>query len=552
MTFSPPSRCRGTSITAVSVECCLDSIVRSLSPLTSSPLADACTRWDESFIIRWENKNANFELLAPDVFNRMPQPHTMQFTNITETSSKDGLTIIECKRGGDVFSDSHSNWLQTVSANPEAMLFKFVPITSLLYRGADILVMRSIYIYAASHSNNPTLEDLQCFLEFQVPRTWAPTIFKLVTGLRLFLEGKKCNRLAMHVQHLSSLPDTITHTLSKSNMTCRPFQLRGSDEYDSKAQFLDPVRWKRYSNICSSVVKRDPNWLNQEPAGGVFIVTGPQLISKGKWPKTILHLRTEAEQAASCNINCGVFLTPHQSQVSPQSFRKYVDTDEVLTELYVTLAEKLHRLAVQLVADASVLESVQIAEVESRFATAVSEFGEIQLHGRVKDGVPHLTKVGAFEVDAFLTLTGYHSHGLDYIAGKTKPGCVEKMKDASQKEKGVTLGYCTERRPITISKKKVSGAEIVKMIIYTKTEDDEVYAEVSRIRKPQKKVQVLNEIEASLGWRVFYAWVGDHLCGDSDLPAWSGVTCSAQGDYRVVSELVVLEKPISHFSAYHS
>ncbi|GJX93189.1 reverse transcriptase domain-containing protein [Tanacetum coccineum] len=28
----------------------------------------------------------------------------------------------------------------------------------------------------------------------------------------------------------------------------------------------------------------------------------------------------------------------------------------------------------------------------------VSEFGEIQLHGRVKDGVPHLTKVGAFEV----------------------------------------------------------------------------------------------------------------------------------------------------------
>ncbi|GJR63009.1 hypothetical protein Tco_1505171 [Tanacetum coccineum] len=55
--------------------------------------------------------------------------------------------------------------------------------------------------------------------------------------------------------------------------------------------------------------------------------------------------------------------------------------------------------------------------------------------------------------------------------------------------------------------------------------------------KDARSVQVLNEIEASLGWRVFYAWVGDHLCGDSDLPAWSGVTCSAQGDYRVVSEL---------------
>ncbi|GJZ03698.1 MACPF domain-containing protein-like protein [Tanacetum coccineum] len=141
----------------------------------------------------------------------------MQFTNITETSSKDGLTIIECKRGGDVFSDSHSNWLQTVSANPKAMLFKFVPITSLL-----------------------------------------------------------------------NVTDHI--------------QLRGSDEYDSKAQFLDRVRWKRYSNICSSVVKRDPNWLNQEPAGGVFIVTGAQLISKGKWPKTILHLRLHFTHIPNCTI----------------------------------------------------------------------------------------------------------------------------------------------------------------------------------------------------------------------------------------------------------
>ncbi|PWA93902.1 hypothetical protein CTI12_AA065600 [Artemisia annua] len=121
---------------------------------------------------------------------------------------------------------------------------------------------------------------------------------------------------------------------------------------------------------------------------------------------------------------------------------------EVLTELYVTLAEKLHRLAVQLVADGSGAESVkitytssratddldtplvrnlvakgirneerlildgssekpleiivQIAQVKSRFAIAVSEFGEIKLQGRVKDGVPHLTKVGAFEVDVRL------------------------------------------------------------------------------------------------------------------------------------------------------
>ncbi|GKA35189.1 leucine-rich repeat, cysteine-containing subtype protein [Tanacetum coccineum] len=121
---------------------------------------------------------------------------------------------------------------------------------------------------------------------------------------------------------------------------------------------------------------------------------------------------------------------------------------EVLTKQYLKLAEKLHRLAVQLVADGSDAGSVKItytssrltddidtplvrslvassirneewdtlgwssekpleiivrvANVKSRFATAVSEFDDIKLQGRVKDGVPHLTKVGAFEVDVSL------------------------------------------------------------------------------------------------------------------------------------------------------
>jgi hypothetical protein len=43
-----------------------------------------------------------------------------------------GLTIICTKRGGDVFTNSLSNGLQTVTARPEAILFRFAPITSLL------------------------------------------------------------------------------------------------------------------------------------------------------------------------------------------------------------------------------------------------------------------------------------------------------------------------------------------------------------------------------------------------------------------------------------
>ncbi|KAJ8445516.1 hypothetical protein Cgig2_031329 [Carnegiea gigantea] len=55
----------------------------------------------------------------------------------------------------------------------------------------------------------------------------------------------------------------------------------------------------------------------------------------------------------------------------------------------------------------------------------------------------------------------------------------------------------------------------------------------------KRDVKALNEIKSSLGWRVVYSWVGDDPCGDGDLPPWSGVTCSVQGDYRVVTELEV-------------
>ncbi|GFZ12136.1 leucine-rich repeat (LRR) family protein [Actinidia rufa] len=54
----------------------------------------------------------------------------------------------------------------------------------------------------------------------------------------------------------------------------------------------------------------------------------------------------------------------------------------------------------------------------------------------------------------------------------------------------------------------------------------------------EEEVKALNDIKASLGWRVVYAWAGDDPCGDGDIPPWSGVTCSTLGDdYKVVTEL---------------
>ncbi|VVA99236.1 unnamed protein product [Arabis nemorensis] len=46
--------------------------------------------------------------------------------------------------------------------------------------------------------------------------------------------------------------------------------------------------------------------------------------------------------------------------------------------------------------------TVQLGNVESKFASALSESGEVKVQGMVKDGVPHLTKVGSFEVDVSL------------------------------------------------------------------------------------------------------------------------------------------------------
>ncbi|KAM7489217.1 hypothetical protein LguiB_026701 [Lonicera macranthoides] len=281
-----------------------------------------------------ERKTRDGKQKVPEVFNRILQSHTMQFTSITETSSKDGLTLIWSKRGGDVFSHSHSKWLQTVSANPEAIIFKFVPITSLLtgVPGSGYL-SHAINLYLRY---KPAAEDLQYFLEFQVPRQWAPLFCELplrhqrrkpscpslqfsfmgpkihvsssqvsigdkpVIGLRLYLEGNKCNRLAIHVQHLSSLPSMMTFGSDNANPTVSS-QWRGSDSYDSRSQFLEPVRWKRYSNVCTSVVKHDPNWLTAQ-TDGVFVVTGAQLISKGKWPKTVLHLRLFFSYLPNCII----------------------------------------------------------------------------------------------------------------------------------------------------------------------------------------------------------------------------------------------------------
>lgn len=106
----------------------------------------------------------------------------------------------------------------------------------------------------------------------------------------------------------------MTSTSADHSIT-KPCQWRGSDDYESSQQFLEPVRWKRFSNVCSSVVKHDPRWINGE-SSGVFIVTGAQLVSKGKWPKTVLHLRLLYTHLPNCTIR------KTEWAVAPEASRK--------------------------------------------------------------------------------------------------------------------------------------------------------------------------------------------------------------------------------------
>lgn len=254
---------------------------------------------------------------APQAFNVFdPQP--IGFNSYSAISSKDGISVICSKRGGDTTMSSHCEWLPTVPSMPDAVHFSFIPITSLLkgVPGRGFL-SHAINLYMRY---KPPISDLQYFLDFQGHKLWAPVHndlplgpntsksiptlslqFKLmgpkllvntsqvtsgkrpVTGMRLYLEGMKCNRLAIHLQHLSNTPILLQNKIADSPTW------RGSEEV-SDDRFFEPIQWKKFSHVCTAPVKYDPNWTTTRD-DSAFIVTGVQLHVKKHDSKTVLHLR---------------------------------------------------------------------------------------------------------------------------------------------------------------------------------------------------------------------------------------------------------------------
>ncbi|KAL8103705.1 MACPF domain-containing protein NSL1-like [Apium graveolens] len=270
---------------------------------------------DKSSGTQKEGKSLNWDLKVP-FSNTLRSP-------VVSLSKNDDLLSIRIRRGGFDAGQSHQKWLSTVSQYPSAISMSFVPISSLLsgVRGSGFL-SHAINLYLRY---KPPMEELQQFLEFQVPRQWAPAYGDLplaprrqkqaspslkftfmgpklyvntvkvdsenrpVTGMRLYLEGKKSDHLAIHLQHLSTLPKTLQLS---DDLSYEPY-----DEPAEKG-YLEAVKWSIFSHVCTQPVQYNGARIDDSAS----IVTKAWFEVKGIGMKKVLYLRLGFSVVASARI----------------------------------------------------------------------------------------------------------------------------------------------------------------------------------------------------------------------------------------------------------
>ncbi|XP_054778049.1 MACPF domain-containing protein NSL1-like isoform X2 [Prosopis cineraria] len=242
-------------------------------------------------------------------------------------STNEDLISISVRKGGIVgIHQHHKEWLSTISQSPDAISMLFVPITSLLSsRSGHGFLSHAMNLYLRY---KPHIEELRQFLEFQLPRQWSPLYddlplgfrprhkknkssslqftfcgFKLyvntikvdsgsrpVTGIRLFLEGRKSDHLAVHLQHLSNLPQILKISCDRG--------CEYDDEPIDKA-YLEPVKWKKFSHVYTAPVLYNSSLDDEPPA----IVTKAWLEVKHVKRREVLFLRLGFSLVESAKIH---------------------------------------------------------------------------------------------------------------------------------------------------------------------------------------------------------------------------------------------------------
>ncbi|WCJ27825.1 MAC/Perforin domain-containing protein [Euphorbia peplus] len=255
-----------------------------------------------------------------------PQP-----TNTPYLTGKEDVTVIFRRRGGDDLEQNHTRWARTVKSSPDVIEMTFVPIIDLLggLPGKEHLT-RAIGLYL---EYKPKIEELRYFLEFQIPRLWAPSqenfpghlrkepvcpslhfsmmgakLFvsqeqisvgrKPVTGMRLSLEGVKQNRLSIHIQHLAYLPKILLPYWDAHVPIGAP-KWQGPEEQDSR--WFEPIKWKNFSHVSSAPIESQPDSFIGD-LSCVYIVTGAQL---GVWDfgsRNVLYMKLLYSRLPGCTI----------------------------------------------------------------------------------------------------------------------------------------------------------------------------------------------------------------------------------------------------------
>ncbi|KAK4418849.1 MACPF domain-containing protein CAD1 [Sesamum alatum] len=278
-----------------------------------------------SGLLKYKDKGSD-----PSLFNSQgiyPQPAGAPYLS---GSGKEDVTVIFRRRGGDDLEQSHTQWARTVRSSPDVIQMSFFPITELLdgVRGKEYLA-RAIALYL---EYKPQIEELRYFLEFQVPRIWAPVQDRFpgqqrkepvcpslqfsmmgqklyvsqeqisvgrkpVTGMRLCLEGSKQNRLCVHLQHLASLPK-ILQPYWDTHVAIGAPKWQGPEEQDSR--WFEPVKWKKFSHVSTAPIENPETFIGD--LTGVYIVTGAQL---GVWDfgsRNVLHMKLLYSRLPGCTI----------------------------------------------------------------------------------------------------------------------------------------------------------------------------------------------------------------------------------------------------------
>uniref|UniRef100_J3LGV3 MACPF domain-containing protein n=1 Tax=Oryza brachyantha TaxID=4533 RepID=J3LGV3_ORYBR len=262
----------------------------------------------------------------------------------TLVSSKEGVTVIYSKRGGNTTvtgGPSHSEWLLTVPAMPDVINVKLVPITSLIRGMAGTgFLSHAINLYLRY---KPPVADLRYFLDFQHHCMWVPVLGELplgpcsnrqgsspalhfsllgsklyvsssevvvpklpVTGMRLHLEGKKNN--SGFYYSCSTTEERARDAGNVLHLRLLYAELPGHAVVQSK--------WARGAAAPTPLSGKSSSFLPMSFSGSTSGGAGEGGPEQGGLPVGV-------------NINSGVFAGGPPVPVGAQKLLKFVDTSQV-------------------------------------------------------------------------------------------------------------------------------------------------------------------------------------------------------------------------------